>query len=158
MSVMKPKDLGKFIKGKKNPLVVTGALCDEIDFPEAKKNLLDYAVDMHKKLKEKPIAACANTVVGLKQKGVTATKKMWVGEVLEYTRDPWMEPMIKDRPDALVFLGYTPQSMGWLCGMAKDIDTVALGYRAVDQATYSLPDTTSFTEFRKNLEELVKAL
>ena len=158
MSVMKPKDLGKFIKGKKNPLLITGALCDEIDFPDAKRKLLDYAVDMAKKLKDQPIAACGNTVVGLKEKGITHTKKMWVGEIVEYTRDPWMEPYIKERPDVLVFLGYTPHSMGWLCSMTKDIETVALGYQAVDQATHSLPDTVSFGEYRKNLEELVKAL
>lgn len=158
MSVMKPKDLGKYIKGKKNPLVITGALCDDLDFPDAKRKLLDFAVDMHKKLKERPIAACGNTVIGLKQKGVTNTKKMWVGEILEYTRDPWMDPKIKERPDVLVFLGYTPKSMGWLCSMATDIETVALGYQAVDQATYSLPDTVSYTEYRKNLEELVKSL
>lgn len=158
MSVMKPRDLSKFIKGKKNPLLVTGALCDEVDFPESRRKLLDYAVDVAKKLKDRPVAACASTVVGLKEKGITNTKKMWVGELVEYTRDPWMEPMIKERPDCMVFLGYTPGSTDWLCSMVTNMETVALCYQEVPNATHSLPNTVSFKEFQKNLEEFVKGL
>ncbi|MEW6034905.1 MAG: hypothetical protein AB1603_08665 [Chloroflexota bacterium] len=160
MSVMKPKDLAKYVRGKKNPLLITGALCDELDFPEAKRKLLDYAVEINRKMKDRPIAATGNTVVGLKERGITVarTKKSWVGELVAYTRDPWMEPFFKERPDAMVFLGYTTGALNWLCSMAKDMETVALGYQAVPEATQSLPDTVSFREYQKNLEEFIKAL
>lgn len=157
-TVIKPRDLGKYVKGKKNPLLVVGALCDELDFPESKKKLLDYVVEISKKLKDRPVAATGNTVVGLKQRGVTQTKKMWVGEIVEFTRDPWVEPMIKERPDALVFLGYSTGAMNWLCSMVTDMETVALGYQAVDESSKSLPDTVSFRDYQKNIEEFIKGL
>ncbi|MDP6102693.1 MAG: carbon monoxide dehydrogenase beta subunit family protein [Dehalococcoidia bacterium] len=158
MNVMKAKDLGKFVKGKKNPLLVTGSLCDELPLD---KSLLDYAVQIYKKLKERPVAATANTVVGLKERGLTIykTKKMWIGEIAQFTQPgQWKDPMIKERPDVLIFLGYTPTSLNWICSMVADMDTVALSYQPVEEATGSLGDTVSLKEFEKNVDDFVGAL
>lgn len=156
MSIEQPKGLAKNVKRRKNVLLVTGELCNTIDF-DGGKTLLDYAVDIARKLRG-PVAACGNTVVGLKQKGITRTKKMWVGEVVAFMRDPWMDPIMKERPDALVFIGYNPSAAGWLASMVKSCETVALCYSSVPEATHSLPDTASLHQYQRNLEDFVRSL
>ena len=157
MSVKQPQELASYIKGKKNVLVLTGSLCDSVDFGE--KSLMDYAAEIIKKLGA-PVAATANTPLGLKAKGADpGEKKKYVAEVLSALRFPWMEPIMPEKPELLVFIGYPPAVAASLVSMVKDAETAVLGNTYVEQATYSLPDASaSWAQWRQHLEQLVKAL
>ena len=157
MSVKQPKELASYIKGKKNVLVLTGSLCDSVDFGE--KSLMDYAAEIIKKLGA-PVAATANTPLGLKAKGADpGEKKKYVAEVLSALRFPWMEPIMPEKPELLVFIGYPPAVAASLVSMVKDTETAVLGNTYVEQATCSLPDASaSWAQWRQHLEQLVEAL
>ena len=63
MSIMQPQELATYLKSKKNILLLTGALCDEVDFDG--KTLMDYAAELAKKL-NLPVAAPVLAVKGTK--------------------------------------------------------------------------------------------
>lgn len=166
MNVNTPQEIAAFVKGKKNPLLVTGYLCDVFELDGRK--LIDYAADIAKKM-DVVVAATANTVVGLRARGVVRTKKMWIGELLNYLRDPWrkqnlqidvpkVHSLMDERPDVLILLGYDSRVTDWLISGLKDVDTVALAPRAVGRATCTLPDSASFRQWQKLLDELVAKL
>lgn len=154
MSAKKAADLAKTLR-RKRALLLVGSLADEVNF--GGRTLLDYAADIAKKL-DLPVAATGNTVVGLKEKGVTRTKKMWVGEVVDFLRYPWKDPIMEKKPDLAVFVGYSPAVAGNLTSMVTKVQTMVLGSTYVPQATYSLPDSSSLGQWQKSLEELVQAL
>ena len=166
MNVKTPQEIAAFVKSKSNPLLVTGYLCDIFEMDGRK--LIDYAADIAKKM-DVAVAATANTVVGLRARGVERTKKMWAGEILNYMRDPWrkqymqrdvpkVHSLMEDRPDVLILLGYDARVTDWLISGLRDIDTVALAPRAVGRATCTLPDTISLPRWGKLLDELVAEL
>lgn len=154
MSVSTPARLAKYLKGKKNVLVMAGYHCDEVEFDD--KKLSDYAADLANRL-EAPIAAGGNSVVALKAKGAKATKKLALAVVEMFRYPSWRDPIMKERPDVLVFIGYPREMARGLVSAAKGVDTVVLGMAAVDEATLSLPDS-SLKQYQRNLEGLVKAL
>ena len=157
MSAKQPQELARYIKRKKNVLVLTGSLCDSVDF--GAKSLMDYAAEIIKKLGA-PVAATANTPLGLKAKGVEpGEKKKYVAEILSALRFPWMEPIMPEKPELLVFIGYPPAVAVSLVSMVKDAETAVLGNTYVEQATYSLPDASaSWAQWRQHLEQLGEAL
>ena len=154
MSVKQPVEVAQYLKGKKDVLLLTGALCDEMELDG--KKLIDYAADLAKALNA-PVAATANTVVGLKARGVTTAAKKYAAEIVDYMRSPWHEPIMKNKPAALVFIGYNPVVAKGLTSMVKDADTVMLGNVCIEEATYSLPDASP-SQYQRNLTDLIKAL
>lgn len=155
MSARQPAQLARYLKGKKkNVLLLSGAMCDDLELDG--KKLIDYAADLAKAL-DVPVAATANTVVGLKARGVTSAAKKYAAEIVDYMRSPWREPIMKNKPKALVFIGYSPVVAKGLTSMVRDADTVVLGNTYIEEATYSLPDASP-SQYQRNLEELIKAL
>jgi len=154
MSVNTPEEMANYLKTKKNVLLVTGSLCDEVEL--GGRRLLDYAADIAKGLKL-PVAATANTAKGLRAREVGGVKKMWAAELVNYLRSPWQDSIMPSKPEVLVFLGYGPEVARRLVSAVKSAETVVLGNRCVDEATHSLADT-SLAGWEKALGELVKAL
>lgn len=155
MSVKLPQELAEYFKGKKNILLLTGSLCDEVDFNG--KKLLDYAAEVSTKLNA-PVAATANTPIGLKAKGAKSVKKMWVAEVINYMRHPWQDPIMDQKPEVLVFIGYSPTVAGRLASAVEEADTVVLGNTYVEEATYSLPQSSSLRQWQQSLEKFIQSL
>ena len=157
MGVKQPQELASYIKGKKNVLLLTGSLCDSVNFDG--KPLADYAAEIAKKLGA-TVAATANTPLGLKASGVENVKKRWVAEIVSAVRfSPWMEPIMPEKPELLVLIGYPPAVAASLASMVKDAETVVLGNTYVEQATHSLPDASaSWAQWQQHLEQLVQAL
>ncbi|MEE4353956.1 MAG: hypothetical protein V2J25_13930 [Desulfatiglans sp.] len=153
MSENTPVELAGYLKGKKNVLLLAGDLCTKIEFDY--KRLLDHVVDISRSL-DAPIAATGNTPLGFKDKEVKY-KKMYAAEVVNYLRRPWADDIIKERPEVLVFIGYNREVTGRLISAVKDAETVALGERYVEEATYSLPDA-SLGQWHRSLKGLVQAL
>jgi CO dehydrogenase/acetyl-CoA synthase epsilon subunit len=133
---------------------MAGALCDQIELEG--KSLLDYAADISRKMKA-PVAATGNTVNGLRQRGID-TSKAWAIEMVNFTHYEWQHPIIDGKPDAMVFIGYSPTLASNLASAVKDVETVVLGNTYVDEATYSLPGTTSYKDWQKELSDFVQAL
>jgi len=153
MGVLTPEELARYLKDKRDILVMAGSLCERIDFDG--KKLVDYVAAIAHKLKA-PVAATGNTMAGLKEKGLQA-KKMWVAEVMDYMRHPWKEPLISKRPRLLVFVGYHRDLLEMLVSMLKDVDTLALGPGHVASATRSVPDL-SIESWKDFLEDLAEKL
>jgi CO dehydrogenase/acetyl-CoA synthase epsilon subunit len=133
---------------------MAGALCDKLDVDG--KSLLDYVAEISKKT-DAPIAATGNTVTGLRQRGINVNKA-WAIEMANFAHRDWHHPIMEKKPQIMVLVGYSPLLAGNLVSVVKGVETVVLGDRYVEAATYSLPDKDSYKAWRKELDDLVGAL
>ena len=154
MSVKDPSWLAQHLRSGKRVLIMAGALCDKLDVEG--KSLLDYVADISKKTNA-PIAATGNTVIGLRQRGIDV-KKAWAIEMANFAHRDWHHPIMEKKPQIMVLVGYSPLLAGNLVSVVKGVETVVLGDKYVEAATYSLPDKDSYKAFRKELDDLVAAL
>ena len=153
-SALDPQALAGKLKSKK-VLLMAGQLCEEIDF--GGKTLSDYVIEISNKLNA-PIAATGNTPKPLKEKGANNVRKMFAGEIINYMRWKWEDPVIDSKPEVLVFIGYGPSPAQCMASAVTDGETMVLGSTCVEGATYSLPESSSFGQWQKSLDALVKAL
>jgi CO dehydrogenase/acetyl-CoA synthase epsilon subunit len=154
MSVKDPSWLAQHLRSGKRVLIMAGALCDKLDVDG--KSLLDYVAEISKKTNA-PIAATGNTVTGLRERGIDV-KKAWAIEMANFAHRDWHHPIMEKKPQVMVLVGYSPLLAGNLVSVVKGVETVVLGDRYVDAATYSLPDKDSYKAWRKELDDLVAAL
>ena len=154
MSVKDAPWLAQYLSSGKRVLIMAGALCDQLELED--KSLLDYVAEMSKKMNA-PVAATGNTVNGLRERGID-TNKAWAAEMVNFMRWDWQHPIMEAKPEVMVLIGYNPILAANLASAVQDAETVALGNIYIDEATYSLPDTTSFKEWQKELAELVATL
>ena len=142
------------LKKKKNVLLLTGYLCDEMELGGRK--LSDFAAQIALKL-DLPVAATGNSAIPLKEKGVRATRKA-LAEMVNLTRFPyWGDPITAQRPEMMVFIGYPPRLLKAVLPAVKGVETVVLGNMSMKDATFSLPDA-SLVQYQKNLESLIGEL
>jgi len=154
MSVKDPSWLAQHLCSGKRVLIMAGDLCDKLDVDG--KSLLDYVAEMSKKTNA-PIAATGNTVTGLRQRGIDV-KKAWAIEMANFAHRDWHHPIMEKKPQIMVLVGYSPMFASNLVSVVKGVETVVLGDRYVDAATYSLPDKDSYKAWRKEMDDLVAAL
>ena len=154
MSVKDPSWLAQHIRSGKRVLIMAGALCDKLDVDG--KSLLDYVADMSKKTNA-PRAATGHTVTGLRQRGIDV-KKAWAIEMANFAHRDWHHPIMEKKPQIMVLVGYSPLLASNLVSVVKGVETVVLGDKYVEAATYSLPDKDSYKAWRKELDDLVAAL
>ena len=154
MSVKDPSWLAQHLRSGKRVLIMAGALCDKLDVDG--KSLLDYVADMSKRTNA-PIAATGNTVTGLRQRGIDV-KKAWAIEMANFAHRDWHHPIMEKKPQIMVLVGYSPLLASNLVSVVKGVETVVLGDKYVEAATYSLPDKDSYKAWRKELDDLVAAL
>jgi len=154
MSTKDPSWLAQHLRSGKRVLIMAGALCDKLDVDG--KSLLDYVADISKKTNA-PIAATGNTVTGLRQRGIDV-KKAWAIEMANFAHRDWHHPIMEKKPQIMVLVGYSPLLASNLVSVVKGVETVVLGDKYVEAATYSLPDKDSYKAWRKELDDLVAAL
>ena len=154
MSVKDPSWLAQHLSSGKRVLIMAGALCDKLDVDG--KSLLDYVSEISKKTNA-PIAATGNTVTGLRQRGIDV-KKAWAIEMANFAHRDWHHPIMEKKPQIMVLVGYSPLLASNLVSVVKGVETVVLGDKYVEAATYSLPDKDSYKAWRKELDDLVGAL
>jgi CO dehydrogenase/acetyl-CoA synthase epsilon subunit len=65
---------------------------------------------------------------------------------------------MEKKPQIMVLVGYSPLLASNLVSVVKGVETVVLGDKYVEAATYSLPDKDSYKAWRKELDDLVAAL
>lgn len=154
MSAKDPSWLAQHLRGGKRVLIMAGALCDKLDVDG--KSLLDYVAEISKKTNA-PIAATGNTVTGLRERGIDV-KKAWAIEMANFAHRDWHHPIMEKKPQIMVLVGYSPLLASNLVSVVKGVETVVLGDKYVEAATYSLPDKDSYKAWRKELDDLVAAL
>jgi CO dehydrogenase/acetyl-CoA synthase epsilon subunit len=154
MSVKDPSWLAQHLRSGKRVLILAGALCDKLDVDG--KSLLDYVADISKKIGA-PVAPTGNTVTGLRQRGMDV-QKAWAIEMANFAHRDWHHPIMEKKPQIMVLVGYSPLLASNLASVVKGVETVVLGDKYVEAATYSLPDRDSYKAWRKELDDLVAAL
>ncbi|MHC1582291.1 MAG: hypothetical protein ACXQT5_04770 [Candidatus Syntropharchaeia archaeon] len=141
-----------YLKGKKNVLIMAGALCEQVELDG--KKLVDYVVEIAKKIGA-PIAATGNTSKLLMDKEVRM-QKMWAAEIPFYIKYGWNETLMEECPEVLVFIGYLPYVERALV-TAVDVDTIVLDNHEIKEATLSFSDFSP-EEWKENLENLISKL
>ncbi|MBI2958259.1 MAG: hypothetical protein HYY32_05385 [Chloroflexi bacterium] len=154
MSVSTPEQLARVMKARKNVLVLAGSLCDEMEL-EGKK-LGEYAADISVKLGA-PVAATANSIAALRANGAKASKKLAIQLVEMLRYEGWRDPIMPERPELLLFIGYPKDVMKALASASTAVETVALCTSAIEEATHSLP-AGSQRQFADELEAILKGL
>ena len=155
MSAKQASEMASYIKSKKNVLLMAGDLCGKIDFDG--KSLSDYAAAIAKNAKL-PVAATGTTVKGLKARGVESVAHKYAAEIVDFVRSPtWRDPIMAERPDLLVLIGYSPVAAAGLASAASSVETAVLGNVYLEEAICSLPDA-SLSQYQQNLDQLAKAL
>lgn len=147
------KHIADHLKGKR-VLILAGYLSDEMELNS--KKLADYIAGLAGALNA-PVAATANSVMGLKSRGVKASKKLAIEMVTLLGYEKWKDPIMAEKPEVVVFIGYPPKVARALVTATKGVQTVALGNTCIQEADFSLPDA-SLQGYAKNLEELIQEL
>ena len=146
-------DIAKSLKDKKT-LLFTGALCDTLEI--GGKKLLEYAAEIAESAGI-PVAATGNTVAGLVKKDIT-TKKVFAMDIINYMRaEKWEEPLFKEKPETLAFIGYYPSFLNMMLTALKDTKTVTLDNVALEEATLSPPDL-NLDDWAKFLDDVIGEL
>ena len=65
---------------------------------------------------------------------------------------------MEQKPEVLVFIGYPPAVASSLTSAVKEAETVVLGNTYVEEATYSLPQSSSLRQWQQSLEQLIQSL
>lgn len=144
----------RFLKDREDILIMAGDLCSRLMVNG--KVLWEYVVGLSKKARA-PVAATGNSIGDLRERDIVV-KKMWSAEILNYLHGSWQEDILAEKPKVLVLIGYNPEVARRLIGAARGVvDTVFLGTKFMDEATFSLPDS-NLREFVMGLEEIIKGL
>ncbi len=124
MTKFNAQETAAYIKDHKQPVLVAGDGCDNIEL--GGKKLIEYAALIAEKL-NCPVAATGNTILYLRKKGGLKAKKMWLAELFRYLDDDWPGSLVDERPDLLVMIGYHPNRINGMVKSARNIHTVFLG-------------------------------
>lgn len=143
-----------YIKKHKNPVIVAGDGCDNIEL--GGKKLVEYAGQIAEKL-GCAVAATGNTVLSLKKNDKLKIKKMWLAELFRYLDEKWEDSLVENRPDLLILIGYHPRIVEGMVSNARRIHTVFLGPGKLNSANRST-DEVPLKDWKTSLDNLVNAL
>ena len=147
-------EIAKCLKEDKNILLLTGALCDNLEVGE--KKLIEYAAQIAE-LAGIPVAATGNTIAALVERDIK-TKKVFAYNVINYMRaEKWEDPITPERPETLVFIGYYPSFMNMMITTLKAKKTICLDNVALEEVTLSPPDM-NIDDWAKFLDEIINEL
>jgi acetyl-CoA decarbonylase/synthase complex subunit epsilon len=147
-------EIAKCLKEDKNILLLTGALCDNMEI--GGKRLVEYAGEIAE-LAGIPVAATGNTIAALVERDIK-TKKVFAGNVINYMRaEKWEDPIAPERPETLVFIGYYPSFLNMMLSSLKVKKTICLDNVALEEVTLSPPDM-NIDDWEKFLNEIINEL
>ena len=143
------------IREHRSPLLVAGEDCRRIVLQD--RPLLDYAVDFAAKL-GCPMAATGTLLPAVRERNAgLKAKKMWLAEIFRYLEDDWAEPLLPERPDLLILIGYRPALLQGLAVGTRGVHLIHLGPGRLPAAHLSVEET-SLEEWKRHLDDLLKAL
>lgn len=142
------------IRQYKNPLVVAGDGCQRIRLDG--RPLVAYAVDVAAAL-ACPVAATGNTVLAVQQEAIKVkTKKMWLAELFRYLENDWKDPILEQKPDLLILIGYRPEMVKGMAAGLREVAVVHLGPGSLETADLTMQEVP-LVEWKRRLDELVSA-
>ncbi len=142
------------IRKHKNPLVVAGEGCGQITLDG--EPLVAYAAALAEAL-SCPVAATGNTLKTLREQGSkVSAKKMWLAELFRYLEGDWREPILRERPDLLILIGYRPEMVQGVAAGAQGVSIAHLGPGALAEADLTM-EAVPLAEWKRRLDELVAA-
>ncbi len=104
IAMKSPVQIAKILKKAKRPLIVVGALANQIEVHDGKK-LLDILIELGKKI---PIVATSNISKAFIEKGFTPAALMTVVNITNRLSDPeWKGLDGKGQYDVVVYTGMT---------------------------------------------------
>jgi len=155
MQTFDAQEWAKEIRKHKNPLVVAGQGCELISLDG--KPLVAYAADLAEAL-ACPVAATGNIFLALQEQGrQVKMKKVWLAELFRYLQDGWDEPILKERPDLLLLIGYRPEMVQAMVARTQDVSVAHLGPGKLASAQLTMEETP-LVEWKRRLDELLPAL
>jgi CO dehydrogenase/acetyl-CoA synthase epsilon subunit len=154
MTTFNASKCAQYISSHKNPLIVAGEACDHIKLD--KKLLTEYAAKIALKL-DCQVAATGNSVLKLKKHDGIKAKKMWLAELIIALKGKWADPILSERPDLLIFIGYRPEVIDGMVAGLKRIHSVHLG-PGKSLATNKGVEAVKFSEWGSNLDDLINAI
>ncbi len=154
MAIFNASKCAQYINNHKNPLMVVGDISDNVKLNG--KMLTEYAAEVALKL-DCQVAATGNSVLEIKKHEGIKVKKMWLAELIIGLKGKWADPVLSERPDLLIFIGYRPDVIDGMVAGLKRIHSVHLG-PGKSRATNQGVEAVNFSEWGSNLDELVKAI
>jgi len=154
MQTFDAQEWAKTIRKHKNPLVVAGEGCELISLDG--KPLVAYAAELAEAL-SCPVAATGNIFLALQEQGrKVKTKKVWLAELFRYLQDGWEEPLLEERPDLLLLIGYRPEMVQGMVARTQDMSIAHLGPGELASAQLTM-DEIPLVEWKRRLDELIAA-
>jgi CO dehydrogenase/acetyl-CoA synthase epsilon subunit len=143
------------IRQYKNPLVVAGDGCERIRLDG--RPLVAYAVEVAVAL-SCPVAATGNIVLAVQEQAAARVKaqKMWLAELFRYLQDDWKDPILGQRPDLLLLIGYRPEMVRGMAAGLRQVSVVHLGPGSLETADLTMQEIP-LVEWKRRLDELVAA-
>lgn len=160
IAMKEPVQLAKILKKANRPLIVVGALADQIEVYDG-KTLLDLLIELGKKI---PIIATANISKAFIDKGFTPTAILTAVNITNRLSDPdWKGLDGKGQYDVVVYTGMTIyfelQMLNRLKNYAKWIKTISLERFFIPNASIGLANlkVEDFKEGMKGFMEEMKS-
>lgn len=147
-------DFGRYIGNYHNPLILAGDVCNHIMLDS--KRLTEYAAEIALKL-DCQVGATGNAINDLSKYQGIKVRKAWLAELITALKGEWAEPILSERPDILIFIGYRPEMIDGLLAGVESVGSVHLGPGKSLASERSLAATT-FSEWKQNLEALLGAI
>jgi len=142
------------IREHRNPLVVAGQGCRRIRLDG--KPLAVYAIDLAEAL-ACPLAATGNVLLSVQERATKIkTKKMWLAEVFRYLEEDWQDPLLENRPDLLLLIGYRPEMVQGMVAGLQGISVAHLGPGELATAQLTMEEIP-LPEWKRRLDELLSA-
>jgi CO dehydrogenase/acetyl-CoA synthase epsilon subunit len=154
MKKFNASDCGRYIRAHQNPLILAGDGCDHIKLDD--KMLADYAADFAVKLNCQ-VAATGNTINGMIKRQGVKVRKAWLVELITSLKGEWVDPILPERPDLLIFIGYRPEMIDGIIAGLDVIGTVHLGPGKSLTAEHSM-EAGTFSEWKNNLDALIGSI
>lgn len=154
MGNLNGSDCVRFIREHQNPLIVAGEGCNHIKFDH--KMLTNYVAEMAQKL-DCQVAATGNIIKEIEKHQGIKVKKAWLGELIASLKGEWADPILPQRPDILIFIGYRPDMIDGMIADLKQIDTVHLGPGKSQTAGRCVEDA-GLSQWKRYLEEFIGSI
>lgn len=142
------------IRKHRNPLLVAGEGCSRISLDG--EPLVAYAAVLAEVL-SCPVAATGNTLRALREQGKKVrAKKMWLAELFRYLEGDWQEPILQQRPDLLLLIGYRPEMVQGMAAGVQGVSIAHLGPGTLPGSDLTM-EAVPIAEWKRRLDELVAA-
>ena len=81
---------------------------------------------------------------------------MWLAELFRYLEGDWQEPILQQRPDLLLLIGYRPEMVQGMAAGVQGVSIAHLGPGTLPGSDLTM-EAVPIAEWKRRLDELVAA-